>query len=322
MALVLLGTGLVGACRVADPEATPWPTEVAVRPVEVATSPGDAASADLGLGRVEAPAATPDLLATVQAEILGTMVALASATATATATAPPVLGQAALSAPDGSPEPGCELPSRPLGFSLRIDPAYSPQPTPPAQPYFDSYRVRVLEQRPDAGLYRLRSEAPPLPFDLELGYDSLAPPLQVGALYEVTHYDDLHLPDPAGEGLRIDDERGLVSLGINLREGQGAEGRLMDGERAGWLIQSLPSACRHALLDACGFERRSAPLRFKRPEGPEQVLSAGQEARLDAEGAPAYRIHLAVSHYRLWRGDLPCPDRSDWVQSLRITRED
>ena len=97
---------------------------------------------------------------------------------------------------------------------------------------------------------------------------------------------------------------------------------MLDGERAGWSIQSLPSSCRYALLDDCGFERRSAPLRFRRPEGRELILSAGQDARLEAAGAPAYRIHLALSHYRLWRGDLPCPDRSDWVQSLRITRED
>ncbi len=328
-----LGAVLLQACRGADPEATDWPTEVPSRaalPLDGAV--GGAASTALARARVggddgstpldPAAAATPDLLATVQAEVMGTLVALASSTATVTATAPPVLGQAALVAPAGSPEPGCELPDQVLGFSLRVDPAHAPQPTPPAAPYFDSYRVRILEQRTGDGLFRLRAEDPPLPFELELGYGALAPPLQVGSLYDITHYDDLHLPSPAGEGLRIDDERGLVSLGINLRETEGAAERVLEGDRAGWLIQVLPSTCRYTVLDACGFERRAAAVRIRRPEGPELILSAGQDARLEAPDAPAYRIHLAVSHYRLWRGDLPCADRSDWVQSLRITRED
>jgi len=307
---------LVGGCR-HDPSATtgapatPWtapPEDRAFRPTP---DPDRSAS-------TEAPPATPDLLATVQAEVLATLVALASASPTATSTAAAVVGVAAL--PAGSPEPGCEIPSQPLGLSLRIDPA-APQPTVPSTPYFDTYRVQVVEHREAERVFALRPMDPPLPFGLELGYDGEPPPLATGATYSMTHYDDLHLASPAGEGLRIDDERGLLVLGVNLRESQGAATRVLGGERAGWTVETLPAACRFTLLDACGFERRAAPVRFRRPEGAELVLQAPAEGILASAGAPDYRVNLATSHLRLWRGDLPCSDPTDWVQSFRITRQ-
>lgn len=311
-----LVVGGLSACR-RDPLATTTApaTERTYDPVGLADRPTELPE---GGGSAAAPEATPDVLATVQAEVLATLVALASASPTATSTPAAVVGVAAL--PAGSPEPGCELPSEPLGLSLRIDPA-APQPTVPSAPYFDSYRVQVTEHREAERVFALRSEDPPLPFGLELGYAGEPPPLDLGAVYTITHYDDLHLPSPAGEGLRIDDERGLLVLGVNLREGQGAATRVLGGERAGWTVETLAATCRFTLLDACGYERRAAPVRFRRPEGAEAVLQAPGEQILASAGAPSYRVILATSHLRLWRGDLPCADPTDWVQSFRITRQ-
>lgn len=322
LGLLLLAAGL-GACRRGPAaEALLEPTEVAVIPAQSLSGRSDAPSSapqDAGLATPDLMA-TPDLLATVQAELMATLVALASASPTATATAPAVLGQAAL--PLDSPEAGCELPDQPLGLSLRVDPG-APQPTAPAAPYFDSYRVQVTEHRAAEGVFRLASQDPVLPFALELGYDGgTPPPLAVGGIYTISHYDDLHLPRPAGEGLRIDDEQGLLVLGINLREGEGAATRVLGGDRAGWTVETLPSACRFSRLDGCGYELRAAPVRFRRPDGPMAVLNAPSELLLEAAGAPTYRVTLATSHLRLWRGDLPCDDPTDWVQSYRITRQD
>ena len=331
LALQLLVAIGLGACR-RDPadDAASEPTEVAVIPAQSMANP--TAPPPSSLTAIEVT--TPDLRATIEAELMATLVALASASPTATATAPAVLGQSALTL--DKPEPGCELPTQTLGLSLRVDPA-APQPTAPAVPYFDTYRVLVTEHRAAEGIFRLQSQDPPLPFALELGYGGEAnlgtrsdgtaligapPPLAVGAVYTITHYDDLHLPQPAGEGLRIDDERGLLVLGVNLRESQGAATRVLGGDRAGWSVETLSSACRFAQLDSCGYERRAAPMRFRRPEGAMAVLSAPGEQLLEAAGAARYRVILATSHLRLWRGDLPCADPADWVQSFRITRED
>lgn len=300
---------------------------------------------------------------TQSAAIIQTLEAMATQLA-ASPTAPPVIDPGNLAAVG---ETGCAIPREPFRFAL------APAADAPAEMVrrwsesfhwsFEAELVELTEfEAGRSGRARLRltgayaqawrEGAPDLPvagqplpegiarelpagLPLDLVYRGPALPMATGRRYLLAYGSDQAAGGADGEALLVADEQGFVLLGLSLREGEGAERRLLAGLRGGFEIEQLPTECRHVTSDGCGFELRAAPVAVSVARGPggsalpatqaagtsapSLRLNAGDTASLSLERN--YTVRLATSHLRLWRGDQPCPDPADWRLSIRIERE-
>lgn len=299
---VLLLT-LAGCGGRAGPGGTPTPDfEDVVQPIPPATVP---------------PSATPTATLAPEAALATLAALLPSATAGASAAADPVLGLP----PPAVPEPGCAIP--------RGAPSYRLVPAPEAPEALRaewaaggdrSLEAELLSHDPGARLYALRAIEPAPDQAFILVYDGAPLPIETGRRYRFRLHADPPAAEPAGSALRIDDEAGLVFLGVSVRETAGASARIFGGDRAGFELQQLPTRCRYVESDGCGFELRAAPLEIAHPEGGALRANAGEGAELSAPGG-RYRVDVLTSHFRRWLSDMPCADPSDWVLAYRIARQ-
>jgi hypothetical protein len=251
------------------------------------------------------PPPTPDFIAT----------AIAGATAKAAGVGNPLTPGAG---PAGAATVGCEIPRRPETWRLAL------APEAPADAHSawvrdaqHSATVEVVEHRPDARQYLLKSVDPAVEWPLLLSYDGAPLPLTAGQRYRLTAWSDRPGDPPAGVGLRIDDDAGPVFLGVSLREATGADARVLGGDRAGFTIEQQPTQCSYTELTPCGVELRAAPLAVGRNAG-RVTLGPGKSAEIP--GTPLYRVTVLTSHYHRPVAELSCPDRTDWIRSLRIER--
>jgi len=180
-----------------------------------------------------------------------------------------------------------------------------------------SLEAEVVAHDGDLKTYALRAVAPPADHGFLLAYGGDPLPIEIGRAYRFVDHTDVPGAPPAGTGLRIDDDAGPRFLGVGVRETEGADRRVLAGDRAGFIIRQLPTRCRYVQLDACGYELRAAPVEVARGEG-RAVVDAGETATL--AGDPPYRARVQRSHYRRWAGDVPCADPTDWVLAYRIER--
>lgn len=253
------------------------------------------------------PPPTPDFIAT----------AIAGATAKAAA-ANPQSSSAGQSAPGSAPTVGCEIPRKPELWRLAPGPD-APVDTQAAWLGEAQHKaqIEVVEHRADQRQYLLKSVDPALEWPLLLSYDGAPLPLVPGRRYRLSAWSDRPGDPPAGAGLRIDDEAGPVFLGLSLRETTNADARVLGGDRAGFTIEQQPTQCAYTELTPCGVELRAAPLAVGRDAG-RVTLGPGKSAEIP--GTPPYRVTVLTSHYARPVADMACPDRTDWVRSLRIER--
>lgn len=184
-----------------------------------------------------------------------------------------------------------------------------------------AFSAEVTGHSPENRIYQLAMRAPERAEAYFLSYEGEPLPLAEGGVYRFRWLDDREDEDPDGVALLVEDEEGLVFLGLNARETEGAEARIFGGDRGGLVIDRMPSACRQTVVDACGVELRAAPLRFRDPEsGAELLLGPGQGGRL--EGARAYDLEVFAHHYRQPASAPPCEEAEDWVVSYRVARVD
>jgi hypothetical protein len=283
-----LVTLLAAGCR-GEPTATPRPT---LGPATLAALPPATPSATfVPLVATPRPAATalpgPTLL--------------------------PIPGGAEGAGVPAVPEPGCELVVGTETWSL------APADDAPAgeRAVWLSGDTPVLEaivvEPAGLGAYILQPLAPAAPYSFTLGYSGDPPPVVAGQSY---HFQ-AHAEDELGSGLLIEDEDGVLFLGVSLREAEGADAAILGGERFGFAVHQEPTECLYTELDPCGYELRAAPAVVAR--GQDSVtLDAGAQGLLP--GDPPFTVTVHSSHFRRWLGDLPCPDSSDWVLSYRIER--
>lgn len=237
-----------------------------------------------------------------------------SVTPVSTPTMTPVFGSEALT----QPEPGCELP--------RIAEQWTLEPAPEAPPEAiaewgsrseSSVTAEVLVHSPEMNFYLLKMIEPPADYNVILRYTNETLPINQDGRYHFTAHHEVAGKPPAGSALRIDDDLGLLFLGVSVRETEGAERRLLAGGRADVAVRQLPTHCMYAPVDACGYELRAAPVEFTR--GDAAITIDADEADLLGR-EPPYLVTLYTSHYRLWVRDTPCEDRADWILSYRIAR--
>ena len=216
------------------------------------------------------------------------------------------------------PAPGCQIPSQPETWSL------APAADAPAdartawgQTVTPSLRAEVVEQNADTRTYTLRAVEPETAYRFTLTYSGPPLPLQTGQTYRFTTQVDRAGEAPAGAALKVTDDGGLVFLGVSARESDGAAARLLGGDRGGLAVSQLATRCLYAPVNACGYQLRAAPVEIRR--GTDAVtVNAGESGKLP--GDPAYKVTVLTSHYRLWMGDLACPNPADWVLSVRVER--
>ena len=183
-------------------------------------------------------------------------------------------------------------------------------------------RAAVVEHNADARFYQLKAMEPPADFAYRLTYDGGELPIETGRTYRFMVHQDLPGSPPAGSALRIDEDRDdgagpPLFLGVSTRETDGADRRLLGGDRAGFVVRQLPTLCAQTALHPCGFELRAGPVEVARGTA-KMVLSAGEAGTLDTD--PPYQVRVFASHYRRWLGDVPCADRTDWVLAYRVER--
>ncbi len=152
---------------------------------------------------------------------------------------------------------------------------------------------------------------------LTFGRDPL--PLEVGKTYRFTVHQDQPDEPPLGSALRIEDEQGLLFLGISARETPGAAERLLGGDRGGYRVRQLPTKCRYAPVDPCGYELRAAPVEFA--DGDTVLTVIAGTAELVGRDPPFLAV-VYNSHYRTWVRDDPCEDPTDYPLSYSLTRHD
>lgn len=350
------------------PPADPDPALLATIAALIGGDPTADAPVILTLAAGLRPGATPTPAPvqdpTQAAASIATLIAMATAQA-ASATPPPVIGTGSLAA--GTAEPGCQIPREPFRFELapaaEADPAAARLWSEHAAWAFEADLIDLVEEQPGSagraswrlsGSYAmpLDADAPDLPpsgqplppglpnalptgLPLLLRYRGPALPLSPGNRYLLAYDSDQPRDGPLGEGLLVSDARGLVLLGVSLRESEDADARLLAGLRAGFAIRQMPTVCRHVEADGCGFELRAAPVELADalatpgpadaagdavdgPGGASLRLNAGETGTLTLERP--YTVRLATSHYRLWRGDQPCAAAGDWRLSYRIER--
>ena len=352
-----------------EPAADPDPALLATIAAMIGADPtADAPviltlAAGLRSGATPTPAPVQD--PTQAAASIATLIAMATARA-AIATPPPVIGTGSQAA--GTAEPGCQIPREPFRFEL----APAPEADPAAAAVWSAHRawafeadlIDLTETQPGlegraswrlSGAYAAPLEAgapdlpqagqplpPDLPRDLPAGlplllrYRGPALPLSPGSRYLLAYDSDQPVDGPLGEGLLVSDARGLVLLGVSLREAEDADRQLLTGLRAGFAIRQLPTRCLHVESDGCGFELRAAPLELSdalaAPAAAQAagsptdspaaslILNSGETGTMNLERT--FTVRLATSHYRLWRGDQPCASAADWRLSYRIERAD
>jgi hypothetical protein len=297
-----LAAALAGGCQGMVPERTPTPEPTVV----VANLPTDTAApppTDV------LPPGTPDLIATV--------IAMATNEAAGIGPSAPTLGPV-MAGIDRGPTPGCEIPRRPETWRLAPAPD-APEPERLGWSSFPAHTgtVEVVEHRPAEQLYVLRPIEPPASYLLHLSYDGAPLPLAPGQPYRITAWQDgLGMP-PSGLALKVEDEAGPVFLGISLREVEGANDRVLPGDRAGFSVQQLPTQCLYTETDTCGVELRAAPVEVGRGGG---AVTLGPGKQSVIPGTPAYRVTVLTSHLRRPLAVAPCADPTDWVLSYRIER--
>jgi hypothetical protein len=301
-ALILgLGLGLTqvlagcSALRPAPPEPTETPiAPFAARPLPTAT-----------------PTPTPEPSATpLPPELaLATLAALLPPTPTA---GPVSLPAATL------PASACTIPKIADSYAL------APAPEAPEAARADwaaqaapALTAEVLGYDAEARRYALRAVDPAAEHGFVLSHSGDPLPIETGKTYRFTVHQDLPDRPPAGHGLKIEDEAGLVFLGISVREGDGSARRVLDGDRGGLTIYQLPTLCTQTEASPCGIELRAAPVEVSQGD---QVLSLnpGETGVLATD--PPYEVRLLSSHYRRWLGDVPCADPTDWVLAYRVAR--
>ncbi len=336
------------------PAGTPEPSLLATIAASIGADPTADAPVILTLAAGMSPAARPlsegrtspprDPVAIRQATEAVAQIQTLEAMATSLAASPtpsPVVDPGSLV---GTPEPACRIPREPFRVAL----APAPGADPAAIEIWRTSRAWALEAElrelgetepglagrgllvttgafalpltPDAVLPEGLPLPPDLPRELpaglplDLSYQGPALPLRVGQRYLLA-YDSDQPEGGDGEALLMADEDGLRFLSVSLREAEGAQTRLLAGLRAGFEIRQLPTNCRYVELDGCGFELRAAPLQLGVGDRTAR-LAAGESGVLELERD--YRLRVATSHFRLWRGDQPCADPADWPRSFRI----
>jgi hypothetical protein len=304
LVLTLLLVAVTGCDRLRPP-ATPEPTMTQVAASGLSTDTPE-----------PPPTETPDFIATLKAE--ATDLAVTRAAATAKPRPAPTLGAVLIPGSSGKPAPGCEIPRDPETWRI------APAPDAPADAQtawgardFATFTADVKEHVPAEKRYLLQPVDPAAGYQLDLGYSGEALPLETGKRYRFTWEADIPGTAPVGTALKVDDDAGLVFLGVSARETDGADLQLLKGDRAGFILHQLPTQCLFTLQTACGVELRAAPLEVTRGDA-KATLNAGQSA--DLAGSPAYHVAVATSHYRRAVGDVACADPTDWVLSYRIAR--
>lgn len=282
----------------------------------------------LPLGTPEPPGTAPPMpadLAPTATALVATLTAIAvsagpAGTPPAPAAPPPDPSTAASAVPPAAPVP---LEACPIVKSADV---YALAPAPEAP---EDVRVawsgqttvaldaEVVEHNAELGIYKLAAREPAADHPFLLLHTGGTLPIEIGKRYRFTAHNDVAGQPPAGAGLRIDDEAGPVFLGISTRETDGADRRLMGGDRAGFAIRQTETLCLPGAVDPCGYELRAAPVEVRHGDAA-VTLMAGATGALAAD--PPYVVAVTASHYRRWIGSAPCPDPTDWVLAYRITR--
>jgi len=300
---VAIAITLAGCGRCRD-QPTPGPTAPVVTIADLGTeTPGPPPSPSPLVS-------TPDLLATVVAQI----------TAAAPTTLAANVTPGAVLAPGSSSvvSPGCEIPLTPEMWRL------APVPDAPAEALAAwtgrdqvTLTADVLEHDATGRRYVLQPVEPADPYRYELTYSGEPLPIDIGKRYRLTYSQDVPDAPASGVGLKVEDDAGPVFLGVSVREAADADSRVLKGDRAGFSVRQLATQCLYTQVTPCGVQLRAAPVEVSHG-GSTVALAPGKSA--DLTGEPAYRITVATSHYHLPVADLPCPDRTDWVLSYRIAR--
>lgn len=128
-------------------------------------------------------------------------------------------------------------------------------------------------------------------------------------------------PEPRGSGLIVRDDAGTVAVVVAVRETPGADARLLGGDRGGFVVRQLPSACAEGVVDACGYTLRPAAVSFAL--GDETItLGPDTSGTLPAgAGHAAYRIDVGASYVWTAGDALPCPDPRHVVLAYAIQRQ-
>ncbi len=254
------------------------------------------------------PPPTPDVIGTLVAQV----------TAQALPPSAPTLGAVLAGGQATRPSAGCEIPRQPETWQL------APAPDAPAETQGawltqaqSSLVAEVVEHDSDGRTYVLQPLETQDPIRYHLTYSGEPLPLDPDQRYRLTYWQDVPGQPPFGVGLRIEDDDGLAFLGVSLRETEGADARVLDGDRAGFGIIQLPTQCLYTEVTACGVELRGAPVEVSHGAG-KVTLGAGATAELPSD--PPFQVTVATSHFRRAVADVPCPDRTDWVLSYRIQR--
>jgi hypothetical protein len=166
-------------------------------------------------------------------------------------------------------------------------------------------------------VFTLQSTAPATDYAYLLRYSHDPPPIAVGRSYRFESHQNAPGQPPAGSALRIDDDKGVLFYGASVRETEGAADRLLGGDKAGFRVTQLPTTCRYAPIDKCGYELRAAPVEIARGDK-SMSLAPGRMNTLASD--PPYQATIYTSHYRLWTRDTPCTDPTDWILSYELVR--
>ncbi len=286
--------------------ATPQPTKTPfalfqVRPLATATP---------------APTAPPTPTPLPPELALATLSALIETLTPAAPPTPPLPSGTAVSIPPVSIR--CEIPRTADSFTL-MPAADAPEEarTAWADQTAPALTAEVREHDAEARTYTLRAVEPAADDGFVLSYAGEPLPIEPGKTYRFTVHQDPAGGPPSGSGLKVEDEAGLVFLGVAARETEGADLRVLGGDRGGLAVRQLPTTCTQTETNACGYELRAAPIEVRRGDQA-LTLSAGETGRLATD--PPYLVQVLTSHYRRWLGDIPCADPTDWVLGYRIAR--
>jgi hypothetical protein len=141
-------------------------------------------------------------------------------------------------------------------------------------------------------------------------------PLAIDATYRFTTYAPPPSGPDLGAGLLVEDDAGLVFLGLTAEAAPGAIDALLAGARGGVELRQLPTTCAPAAQDGCGYALRAAPV---------EVSIAGETATVSPGGTAALaglRIDLHASHIRQWAASVPCDVPAEPVLSISIARSE